>query len=50
MRTEAIVHCDDCSKVLEFLGANVKEGDILLIKGSRAMKMERIVSFMKERD
>jgi len=49
MRTEAIVHCEDCSKVLEFLGANVKEGDILLIKGSRAMKMERIVSFMKEK-
>jgi UDP-N-acetylmuramoyl-tripeptide--D-alanyl-D-alanine ligase len=48
MRPEAIYHGEDCPQVLEFLCAQVKAGDILLIKGSRSMKMERIVAHFKE--
>ena len=50
MRTEAVVHCDDCPRAVEFLSAQVRPGDVLLIKGSRSMKMERIVAFLKERE
>ena len=49
MRSEAVFHADDCPQVLEFLGAQVRAGDILLVKGSRCMKMERIVGYFKER-
>ena len=49
MSDSAVFHFDDCAAVLEFLLAQVKDGDMLLIKGSRSMQMERIVAFLKER-
>ncbi len=49
MSDVAVFHFDDCAAVLEFLLAQVKDGDILLIKGSRSMQMERIVASLRER-
>ncbi len=49
MSDAAVFHFDDCAAVLEFLLAQVRDGDMLLIKGSRSMQLERIVAFLKER-
>jgi len=48
MSDMAVFHFDDCPAVLEFLLSKIKEGDTLLIKGSRSMQMERIVVSLKE--
>lgn len=50
MRSETVVHCEECPQVIEFLSGQIKDGDVLLIKGSRSMKMERIVAYLKERE
>ncbi len=49
MAEGCVHHFNECPQVLEFIGGQVKQGDVLLIKGSRAMRMERIVAFLKER-
>lgn len=36
-------HFDSVQEVIEFLGDVVSEGDVLLVKGSRGMKMEQVV-------
>lgn len=43
MDKESAVHFEDTEKAMTFLSENVRFGDILLVKGSRGMKMERIV-------
>ena len=50
MNADCVVHFDDCAQLLKYLGGLVKQGDILLIKGSRSMQMERVVKFLKERE
>ncbi len=42
-------HYDDIDKLNADLGAFVKPGDNVLIKGSRAMKLERVTNFLTER-
>lgn len=42
-----VVMFDDAEDINTFLGNFIKNGDIILVKGSRAMKMERIVEFIK---
>ncbi|MCB1141952.1 MAG: UDP-N-acetylmuramoyl-tripeptide--D-alanyl-D-alanine ligase [Leptospiraceae bacterium] len=39
---------DSIQKIRDLLKSNLKQGDIVLIKGSRSMKMERIVESIKE--
>ncbi|WP_290743975.1 UDP-N-acetylmuramoyl-tripeptide--D-alanyl-D-alanine ligase [Fibrobacter sp. UBA4309] len=40
---KAVFHFDSVDEIIEFLQGTVAEGDVLLVKGSRGMKMERIV-------
>lgn len=40
--------CNDCVQALDSIKQWIKKGDILLVKGSRGMKMERIVEGLKE--
>ncbi len=49
MNEQCVFHFNDCPAVVEFLCAHIKDGDILLVKGSRSMQMERIVASLKER-
>jgi UDP-N-acetylmuramoyl-tripeptide--D-alanyl-D-alanine ligase len=49
MSAACVFHFEDIPSVLEFLHANIKEGDIFLIKGSRSMQMEKIVAVLKEK-
>ncbi len=43
MDKSAALHFDDVASAMKFLAENVRLGDIVLVKGSRGMKMEQIV-------
>ena len=47
--TQFKAHYEQKNMLAEYLAELVTEGDIVLIKGSRGMKMEDIVTFLKER-
>ncbi len=40
---KAVFHFDSVDDIIEFLKGTVAEGDVLLVKGSRGMHMERVV-------
>ena len=40
---KAVFHFSNVQEVIEFLMNTVCEGDVLLVKGSRGMKMEQVV-------
>ncbi len=44
-----VFHFQKFEDLMEFLHPLIKEGDVLLVKGSRSMQMEKIVSALKER-
>ena len=43
VKEKSVLAAQTYEEVLTFLGKNVKNGDWILVKGSRAMKMERII-------
>ena len=43
MAKDSAVHFDTVEDAMEFLSENVHFGDVLLVKGSRGMKMEQVV-------
>ncbi len=47
MSREAVYPFPGCAEVLDFLGKTLRPGDVLLIKGSRSMRMEQIVDHLK---
>lgn len=49
MSAACVFHFTDCASVLDFLHNCIKEGDVLLVKGSRSMQMEEIVAALMER-
>jgi UDP-N-acetylmuramoyl-tripeptide--D-alanyl-D-alanine ligase len=48
MATEQIAHCDDLTVAETVLGCWIEPGDVVLVKGSRAMRMERVVETLLE--
>lgn len=49
MNSSCVRHFNDCPATVEFLRRSIKDGDVLLIKGSRSLGMEKIVASLKER-
>lgn len=47
MRKETLWHCPDHAAAAKILGKVAKPGDLILIKGSRGMKMERVIEKLK---
>ena len=48
MPSASLVHFPDSSQVGPYLSSIIREKDLLLVKGSRAMKMELIVDYLKK--
>lgn len=48
MSFSCVRHFDDCSSAAAFLHENIRQGDVLLIKGSRSMQMEKIITLLRE--
>ena len=48
MPPDSLVHFPDSSQVGPYLSSIIREKDLLLVKGSRAMKMELIVDYLKK--
>ncbi|HHT64752.1 MAG TPA: UDP-N-acetylmuramoyl-tripeptide--D-alanyl-D-alanine ligase, partial [Clostridiales bacterium] len=46
MQAEAVFHSSDNRGVIHWLENNLQEGDRILVKGSRGMQMEEIVSYL----
>jgi UDP-N-acetylmuramoyl-tripeptide--D-alanyl-D-alanine ligase len=46
---ESSVHiCEDAEQLCRTVEEEIKVGDVLLVKGSRGMKMERLVDYLKQ--
>jgi UDP-N-acetylmuramoyl-tripeptide--D-alanyl-D-alanine ligase len=46
---DQIFEFEDSSQVIEFLQNHLRDGDIVLVKGSRGMRMDRIVASLEAR-
>jgi len=47
LRPDAISEFEDSQEAIDYLGPRLCEGDVVLIKGSRGMQMDRIVSALE---
>ncbi|MEK7615997.1 MAG: UDP-N-acetylmuramoyl-tripeptide--D-alanyl-D-alanine ligase [Patescibacteria group bacterium] len=48
-RADVVLWCKTSDELLQKLQEIIKEGDVILVKGSRAAKMEKIVDLLKEK-
>ncbi|MBI5096933.1 MAG: hypothetical protein HZB32_04745 [Nitrospirae bacterium] len=48
MSEDRVITCRDNAQTLEKIKQWLHQGDMLLVKGSRGMKMERIIEGLKE--
>ena len=48
MKKEKIFHFDNIDDLIKLLESKIKSDDVVLIKGSRAMRMERVVAEIKK--
>jgi len=48
MEKQNVFFCKDADEAFNILDKNLRNGDILLVKGSRRMKMERIIEKLKK--
>ncbi len=44
----SIVVCDDAEQMSRLIEKDLRAGDVLLVKGSRGMRMERVVDYLKQ--
>jgi len=49
MSKERIFHFPDSEAAAREIGALVKEGDLILVKGSRGMKMDKVVDELRSK-
>jgi UDP-N-acetylmuramoyl-tripeptide--D-alanyl-D-alanine ligase len=49
MSAAQIVHCETIDDVSEILGRTICDGDVVLLKASRAMQLERAISGIQSR-
>ena len=50
MREDQVVELPDSPAAVEFLSDRLAEGDVILVKGSRGMRMDQIVAALEERE
>jgi UDP-N-acetylmuramoyl-tripeptide--D-alanyl-D-alanine ligase len=48
MNPDQVLHFKDSEAAAEEIGSLIQEGDLVLVKGSRGMKMEKVVERLKE--
>lgn len=50
MQEEQVRVCDDAKEIADFLKDFLRAGDLVLVKGSRGMRMEEVVRLLREGD
>jgi UDP-N-acetylmuramoyl-tripeptide--D-alanyl-D-alanine ligase len=50
MKCDKLWHCSTHDEIAGLLKKNVKPGDVVLVKGSRSMRMEKVLNKFKDKD